>query len=128
MYATVVVNRDRKKRVTYNSGRIYFKEKSSVELFLEEAEARGLEAYEIRLKQPLHEVTSTGDGYFCPYCGQWEYWIAQEDSAKHCPICGISDHDYYVKNANDLWLSGMATKKSQKQKAKTRRRREKADV
>lgn len=128
MYATVVVNRDRKKRVTYNSGRIYFKEKSSVKLFLEEAEARGLEAYEIRLKQPLHEVTSTGDGYFCPYCGQWEYWIAQEDSAKHCPICGISDHDYYVKNANDLWLSGMATKKSQKQKAKTRRRREKADV
>ena len=128
MYATVVVNRDRKKRVTYNSGRIYFKEKSSVKLFLEEAEARGLEAYEIRLKQPLHEITSTGDGYFCPYCGQWEYWIAQEDSAKHCPICGISDHDYYVKNANDLWLSGMATKKSQKQKAKTRKRREKADV
>ena len=128
MYATVVVNRDRKGRITYNSGRIYLRERHSVELFLEEAKARNLEAYEIRLRQPLYEVTDRGDGYFCPYCGRWEYWVAQEDSAKHCPVCGISDHDYYVKGANGLWLQGMATKKAQKQKAKNRKRKEKENV
>lgn len=123
MFATVIIKRDRKQRVVYNSGKIYLREKSSVELFLEEAKSRGLEAYEVKLRPPLHEVSeSSGAGYFCPYCGKWEYWVSLEDSAKHCPICGISDHDYYVKNANHLWLQGMASKKDQKAKARRRKK------
>lgn len=122
MYATVIVKRDRKKRIVYNSGKIYLKERNSVDLFLEEAKERGLEAYEIRLKQPLYKPEGEGDGYFCPYCGNWEYWVSLEDAAKHCPVCGMSDHDYYVKTVNNLWLSGMTTKKSQKQKARARRK------
>lgn len=125
MYATIVVNRDRKEKIVYNSGKIYFQEKTSVDLFLEEAEARGLEAYEIKLKSPLYEPgPEGGDGYFCPYCGNWEFWVSMED-AKHCPVCGISNHDYYVKKANDLWHKNMTSKKAQHQKAKARRRREK---
>lgn len=123
MFAAVIINRDRKRRVVYNSGKIYLKERSSVELFLEEAEARGLEAYEVRLKPPFHQPGEIlGDGYFCPYCGNWEYWVSLEDSAKHCPICGMSDHDYHVKNANHLWLQGMASKKEQKAKARRKKK------
>ena len=121
MYATVIVKRDKKKRVVYNSGRVYLRERNSVDLFLEEAEERGLEAYEIRLRQPLYEPEEEEDGYFCPYCGNWEFWVSGED-AKHCPVCGMSDHDYYVRKANDLWTSGMTSKKSQKRRrAMTRR-------
>ena len=74
MYATVIVKRDRKKRVVYNSGKVYLRERNSVDLFLEEAEERGLEAYEIRLRPPFYEPGGEGDGYFCPYCGNWEFW------------------------------------------------------
>lgn len=123
MYAVVIVDRDKKRRVIYNSGKIYLKEKSSVKIFLEEATERGLEAYEIKLRSPLYELSpEKGEGYFCPYCGNWEYWRSGED-AKHCPICGMSDHDYYVKNANDLWHSKMVSKKSQRQGARLRRRK-----
>ena len=123
MYATVIVQRDKKKRIVYNSGKIYLKEKSSVDYFLDEARERNLEAYEIRLKAPLHEPDpdNMGDGYFCPYCGNLEFWVSGED-AKHCPICGMSDHDYYVKKTNNIWTSGMTSKKNQKRRrAMTRR-------
>ena len=122
MYAVVIVDRDRKKRVVYNSGKIYLNERSSVEIFLEEAKERGLEAHEIRLKSPLYEPGEKQEGYFCPYCNNWEYWETKED-AKHCPVCGMSDHDYYVKKENDLWHSRMSSKKSQRQRAKARRRK-----
>lgn len=122
MYATVIVKRGRKNSIVYNSGKIYLSERSSVEVFLDEAEKRGLEAYEIRLKSPLYEPgDSKGDGYFCPYCGNWEFWIRKDDT-KHCPICGISDHDYYVKKANNLWSRGMSSKSTQKQRARARRK------
>lgn len=125
MYATVIVKRDRKKRVVYNSGKVYLRERNSVDLFLEEAEERGLEAYEIRLRPPFHEPEGEGDGYFCPYCGNWEFWVSGEDT-RHCPICGMSDHDYYVKKANDLWTSGMASKKNQKRRGVMTRRNKNA--
>lgn len=122
MFATVIVKRNRKGQVVYNSGKIYLTERNSVEMLLEEAAERGLEAYEIRLKGPFHEPgEEKGNGYFCPYCGNWEYW-ASVDGDKHCPICGMSDHDYYVKKANHLWTQGMASKKEQKAKARRKKR------
>lgn len=49
---------------------------------------------------------------WCPYCCKLRafYWDTQFD-LNRCPICGISDHDYYVRTYNNLWQSQLSDKK-----------------
>lgn len=42
--------------------------------------------------------------YWCPYCSNPVKFINDEKlGVKRCPICGISNRDYYVKKVNNLW-------------------------
>lgn len=42
--------------------------------------------------------------YWCPYCANAvEFKNDSSLGVKRCIYCGISDNDYYVRNANNLW-------------------------
>jgi hypothetical protein len=39
----------------------------------------------------------TYEGTWCPYCNNGrEFYFDLRLEVKRCPVCGISDHDYYV--------------------------------
>lgn len=39
---------------------------------------------------------------YCPYCGRLEIW-----KKGICPVCGISDNEFWVKAYNDVWKNGV---------------------
>lgn len=41
--------------------------------------------------------------WWCPYCGDYREFSLGKNSNQCCPICTISDRDYYVKTYNHLW-------------------------
>lgn len=42
--------------------------------------------------------------YYCPYCIKDRlFQYDSETKYSHCPICGISDEDFYVKKYNGLF-------------------------
>lgn len=42
--------------------------------------------------------------YWCPYCGEWEFFIDKDANGYlHCRLCGVSTNDYDVKKYNHLW-------------------------
>lgn len=41
---------------------------------------------------------------YCPYCRvNRRFQNIEKTGNKHCPICNISDADYYVRKYNKLW-------------------------
>jgi hypothetical protein len=45
--------------------------------------------------------------YWCPYCATLvEFKFDTFVGVYYCPCCGISDRDFYVRNANKLWGQG----------------------
>jgi len=41
---------------------------------------------------------------WCPYCSTPVVFVKDKKfGVKRCPICGISDRDYYVKRLNSKW-------------------------
>ena len=40
--------------------------------------------------------------YWCPYCGDYRTFVTGPHG-KQCPMCTISQEDFYVKNYNHLW-------------------------
>lgn len=53
-------------------------------------------------KPPDYEPKRKGT-FYCPYCGEERRFYNTEYGSKICPICRVSDNDYYVKNYNGLW-------------------------
>ena len=51
---------------------------------------------------PKHTIKR---GYvYCPYCRVDRLFQTDTYTGyKHCPVCGISDMDYYVRDYNNLW-------------------------
>ena len=42
--------------------------------------------------------------YWCPYCARpIKFEMDRIFQILRCPRCGMSEKDYYVKNANHLW-------------------------
>ena len=71
--------------------------------------------------QPPREGLKVGNKYYCPYCLQINYLVANGTTGyKHCPICNISMQDYEFKKFNNLWLKddkqGDTGKKKRKRK------------
>lgn len=41
--------------------------------------------------------------YWCPYCSEWsQFYIDGDRRCRRCDMCGISDHDYYIRRFNNL--------------------------
>jgi hypothetical protein len=40
---------------------------------------------------------------WCPFCGEVKRFKMGENDALRCPVCGISDHEFYVRKANHLF-------------------------
>lgn len=41
---------------------------------------------------------------WCPYCSSPVVFVKDKKlGVKRCPMCGISDRDYYVKRLNTRW-------------------------
>ncbi|MCU7521958.1 MAG: hypothetical protein HF312_17215 [Ignavibacteria bacterium] len=42
--------------------------------------------------------------YWCPYCIKPRIFVHREKTGNdHCPICGVSDQDFYVKKFNGIF-------------------------
>lgn len=108
----VFIARGKRNKVVYNSGIIVYDNVMEVQDIRETLESKGLEYHEVNLKRPTGPGNSDGEpiGYWCPYCRNWEYWETGDDGYKRCPICGISDSNYYVKLFNNLWSTNMKSK------------------
>lgn len=95
--AFIALKRDTKGKITYNSGLIYIYAHKKLDL-------PEFELIEVNLKTgdtPPEEAIPKGKMY-CPYCRQTEKWVVHE-SIKQCPICGMSNNDFYVKKFNGGW-------------------------
>jgi hypothetical protein len=55
---------------------------------------------------PPRDFIPRGKRYWCPYCTKERMFKKSiRKDAKVCPVCGISDRDWYVKTYNHLWPS-----------------------
>jgi hypothetical protein len=53
---------------------------------------------------PPRDLIMRRGEYWCPYCAQASRFEMDPNfQILRCPRCGISEKDYYVKNANHLW-------------------------
>jgi len=61
-------------------------------------------------KAPTEPLQSSSQ-YWCPYCRAMRRFIyCGEMEVNKCPVCGISDMDFYVKKYNRLWASDAGVK------------------
>lgn len=54
-----------------------------------------------------HPVPPKPKVFYCPYCCTYKQWAKVDYGyglvVKGCSDCGMSDQDYYIKIANNLW-------------------------
>jgi hypothetical protein len=110
----VCIIKDEKDRIIYNSGKLYFQNPGAADIFIREV-STDVEVVIVNPYMATPPVEVVHNGYYCPYCQRWEYWVSSEGKYKHCPVCGISDSEFYVKKYNGLWVKEMKSK-SKKQK------------
>ena len=128
----VGIIRNAKGRITYNTGLIYFESTELQQDFIKRASKKYPDLELIPVDSMGHnpppEDGKHHKGYWCPYCQRWEYWRTS-NGYKLCPICGMSDGDYYVRKYNHLWTKEMKNQKDKKHeesmKKKAIKRREK---
>jgi len=81
---------------------------NQIEEFMELATARlpGAEIHTHSLLEPAMPPDSfsrRGRFLWCPYCGKPQtFWLDEIMELVRCPICYISDRDFYVRKANRL--------------------------
>lgn len=45
-----------------------------------------------------------GSKWWCPYCRKVRVFLQDSElNLKYCPVCRISDRDWYVRTYNNLW-------------------------
>lgn len=101
----------KKNRIVYTTGILTFtsskEEKRFLDTVIPESKLQWIEVDLLKSNPP--EKRSRAKGIYCPYCKQQEYWKSTP-LGRVCPICGISDHDYYVRQYNYLWGPRYSTK------------------
>lgn len=55
-----------------------------------------------QISQEDMDIAKKDKKMYCPYCGRLEKW-----NKKECPVCGISDNEFWVKTYNDVWKNGV---------------------
>lgn len=103
--------------ILYTSGKLYFASKEQYRIFKHKMLVANPEAivkrvFIKRAKPP--EYFKIDDEYmakmlkmqftYCPYCGCIEHWNWNH----HCPVCNMSDEDFYVKTYNNSWRNGLS--------------------
>ena len=48
---------------------------------------------------------------WCPYCEDERRYYSNDLGTNTCPICHITDQEYYVRQYNGLWGEGEGSKK-----------------
>ena len=126
-YILVCIKRGKKDGIIYNSGLLYFSHKEAAELFKGKVEKTNpeIKVLYVDVYKAHKPNTLDGKGYWCPYCQSWEYWKSDSSGNKRCPVCKMSDNDYYVKLYNGLWVREMEsmTKKRKSDNLKTKARK-----
>lgn len=102
-----VITRDKDGKVKYNSGHIRFYSAYAQHEFASKCFDNDMELVAIRNVTPHDPLTLDEAAKlkrkgltYCPYCDKREKW-----KNDHCPVCGMSIENFYVKNANHLWNS-----------------------
>jgi hypothetical protein len=122
--ALAFIKRGKSGRLTYNSGVCYFKTPDEMaqtkESMLLSTEGVGIHIIEVDTRNPHPPTTEVvgKKGYYCPYCRQQDIWKKDFFGNQICPVCGISDNDYYVKLYNHLWRFEMASIRKKEDKKK----------
>lgn len=99
-YVAVALLRDKRQRISYTSGLTYFSSAEEMHKHTSEFIKRGFEIVEVDV-QTAHPPETTGRGIWCPYCQRWELWVKDEGYTV-CPLCGMTNKDFYVKRFNRL--------------------------
>lgn len=61
---------------------------------------------------PPSDLKLTHGDWWCPYCCKPRHFYWDDVFDLHrCPVCGMTDHNYYVKNYNHLWKHDLAKRK-----------------
>lgn len=54
--------------------------------------------------KPPKNSSAPKNHYWCPFCVKYRIFTWREDLGVYrCPVCGISDHEYWVRKYNDLF-------------------------
>jgi hypothetical protein len=126
----IVVRGNRKNRILYHSGLLYFYDPEERDYLVNKIRERfqkvNLEIYDVDIKDahlPPGDIDKPKGTYWCPFCQSFQKFKAAEGGYLHCPICGISDSEYYVKRYNNLWHNMDLKKRMVKNKNFVKRRR-----
>lgn len=105
-YVVVIIARGKKNKIVYNSGLKYFYTYKAAKLFIDKVrdECPWVEYYWVDVHNH-HEIPEGIDigkkKMWCPYCQTVNEFKKTQGGYKNCPICGISNQDFYVKVLNN---------------------------
>ena len=118
------VLRNDRGRVIYNTGRVYFQHDSNLRYFKRELLKinKNFEFHSIDVCEAKPPETNES-GTYCPFCRNTERWTSHKfghkiEGYKYCPICGISDGNYYVKLYNRIIELPKETKTKKRKRVK----------
>lgn len=73
---------------------------------------------------PPEDYRRVGKRRWCPYCGKVRLFkLDRVWNSRRCPVCGISEADFYVRHYNKLWELEI-DKMVREQERKRRRKKE----
>lgn len=126
-FVVVIIARGKKNKITYHSGLKYFYTYKSAKLFIDKVmeECPWAEFYWV----DVHEAHKIPEGeeipkkkMWCPYCQTIQEFKRSQGGYKNCPICGISDQDFYVKCMNIKYREAKANAKKKLEGSSTNSR------
>ena len=112
MIGTVVIVKV-KKKIIFHSGLQKFQEISERDKFnkalYKHYKGKGYSDKEIQVYsvssnpiEPEEEPKKLRGKHYCPYCGQVNKFKQGEFGSRVCPVCGISEQDFYIKKYNKI--------------------------
>lgn len=94
----VVVIKRSKNKIIYNSGLLYLNHKSYKELRDQLSDEEDVEIVNVQVYDRVadnYPRDSARGKMWCPFCMKLEKW-----SNHKCPVCGMSDSEFWVKKFN----------------------------
>ena len=94
----VVLKRDEKKNIIYNSGLLYLTKQNYRKLIEETSDIEGIEFCPVQVYGSVEDnyPRDKKKGYtWCPFCMKNERWYEH-----HCPVCGMSDSEFWIRKFN----------------------------
>lgn len=86
-----------------------FSDREGAFKFLNAAKVRfpGASSFLVSLAEPTpppEGFTPKKKNLWCPYCGEERVFITNSYlDLKQCPVCDMSDRDFYIRNYNNIW-------------------------